>query len=234
MAVENLGQILRSSHPPGVGSPVRQADDSRQADPQRTLTALERLERSVGRRYSGCAFENFRILTDRHSKAVAACREYAAEFRDHVRDGVSLLLLGPRGTGKDHLMVATLKAIVQGYSIRRAGAVVYRDGLSMYSHFRSHLKDEDQLVSHLLKVDLLAISDLLPPTGPLSEYEQRILIRVIDGRYRECRPIAATLNVTKFGELESRIGPQAADRLRDGAKVVPCIWESYRAINAET
>ncbi|MEM9588989.1 MAG: ATP-binding protein [Planctomycetota bacterium] len=215
-----------------------QIDRSRDRDawleePQPPPTGLTWVDQAIGRRYRSCRFANFKAETNGQRHALESCVRYVEEFGQHVRDGVSLVFIGPKGTGKDHLMVSVLRAIVLGYphkSSRRRRAV-YRDGLRLFAEFRGSIgssKGEDTIVGSYTEPHLLALSDPLPPTGSLSEYEQRMLLRIIDGRYRECRPTTATLNVANRDELDARMGAQAADRLLDGAIVVRCDWESYR------
>ena len=190
---------------------------------------------AVGRRYHHCTIDGYEVQSDEQAKAVAQCRNYITRFGEHARNGVSLVFLGPKGTGKDHLMIAVVKAICLGYpqdgdSRNRA---VYRDGLRLFAEFRAAMNrtsnvDEDAIVAKYVQPRLLALSDPVPPAGELSEYEKRMILRIIDGRYRECLPMTATLNVKSRGELDHRLGPQAADRLCDDAVTVFCNWKSYR------
>jgi DNA replication protein DnaC len=188
------------------------------------------IDASIGRRYVDCDFANYKTSTPEQKAAVAKCREYVRDFRTNLERGFSLVLIGPKGTGKDHLMVAVVKRIAMGFDI--PGKVVYRDGLTMFSEFRDAIRtnvSEDTIVERYTRPRLLAVSDPVPPIGTLSEYEQRIWLRIVDGRYRNCLPIAATVNVQSRSELDGRMGPQAADRLCDSAVVVKCNWKSYRS-----
>lgn len=189
------------------------------------------LDQHVGKRYRDCTRDNFIISRPEQQQAVEACSEYVHNFPKHNVEGRSLVLYGPKGTGKDHLLVAVLRSIAT--RLNRAGAVVYRDGLSLFAEFRQAISDptvsEERLIERFARRPmLLAISDPLPPSGSLSEFEQRTLLRVIDYRYRNCLPCAATLNVASRSELETRMGAQAADRLCDDAVMIPCNWPSYR------
>ncbi len=130
-------------------------------------------------------------------------------------------------------MYATIKGIVERFKLP-AGRVIYRDGLRLFSQFKSRFDDrnstdtEDSIVDSYIKPHLFAVSDPLPPKGSLSEYESRMWLRIVDGRYRDMRPTAATINVSSREELEDRMGAQAADRLCDEAFIVKCNWPSHR------
>ncbi len=228
--------------PPTIGQIATGEVEPKQQPPKRRmpLDGLSGVEASptasvdaaIGKRYADCTFQGFRQLTPMHESAVAVCRDYVTHFGTYRTEGKSLVLFGPKGTGKDHLMVATIKSILIGYG-RNPGDIVYRDGLRLFAEFRHAIKsgatDEDAIVEKYIHPHLLALSDPIPPAGSLSEYEQRMLLRIVDGRYRDCLPMAATLNVKDRNELEQRMGPQAADRLCDGAVLVPCNWASYRS-----
>lgn len=190
------------------------------------------IENEIGKRYARCRLDAFRCDGESNAAktaAIEACRDYAISFDKHHRDGVSLVLIGPKGTGKDHLMSATIMEIAR--RLGRPGRVVFRDGLKLFAEFRSAFNTnitEQAIVDRYQAPALLALSDPLPPRGELSEFEQRMLLRIVDSRYREMLPLAATCNVSSRDELETRIGVQAADRILDHAIVVKCNWESFR------
>lgn len=78
---------------------------------------------------------------------------------------------------------------------------------------------------------ILWMSDIVPPTGPLTAYQQTTLFNLIDLRYSSVLPTWVTVNaVDADEELDDLIGDQSADRLRDGALVLGCCWSSYRKI----
>jgi DNA replication protein DnaC len=198
------------------------------------------LAEAVGRRYRDCRLDNWvpgghkgqgaQEANAAMEKALQQSRGYVTNFHEHVRKGQSIVFVGPKGAGKDHLMVGVLRAIVEDYQVS-THRVRYIDGLSLFGEFRDTIKGnatETSVVERHCKPHLLAISDPLPPTGDLSDYEQRMMLRLIDKRYRDCRPMAATINASSREEVERRMGPQAADRLLDDAVVVMCNWPSYR------
>jgi len=202
-------------------------------DPDGAVEATHYIDQHVGRRYAGCSFDNFETGPSEQAKkksALDACVEYATNFREHFEAGRSLILVGPKGTGKDHLLTATIRKIARNFG--KPGKVMFRDGLKLFSEFRAAFGDnattEQSIVDRYLSPALLAISDPLPPRGTLSEHEQRMALRIIDGRYRESRPLALTINAVNRQEISDRLGVQACDRIFDCAVVVRCVWESYR------
>lgn len=204
----------------------------RTPEPDGAVEATHYIDQNVGRRYAGCSFENFETGPKEAAKkaeALAACVEYAANFRQHFEAGRSLILVGPKGTGKDHLLTATIRRIATNFG--KPGKVMFRDGLKLFGEFRAAFgttQTEQSIVDKYITPALLAISDPLPPRGTLSEHEQRMALRIIDGRYREARPLALTINAVNRQEISDRLGVQACDRIFDCAVVVRCVWESYR------
>ncbi len=79
---------------------------------------------------------------------------------------------------------------------------------------------------------MLVLDDVLPPNGVLTEYQASTLHRLIDARYRRCRPTWVTMNAADGAEAERGMGPQVVDRLRHGALALFCSWPSYRKAQA--
>jgi DNA replication protein DnaC len=190
------------------------------------------IDQQIGKRYVRCRLDTFRCDGENAAakqKAVDQCREYVNQFADHYEAGRSLVVIGPKGTGKDHLVSAVVREIAR--RLGKPGAVIFRDGLTLYSEFKSafdQVGSQDAIVAKYVAPKLFAVSDPVPPSGPLSNYDQQIILRIIDGRYRECRPIAVTVNCATRAEMATRMGAQATDRLFDCAIVVPCNWPTFR------
>jgi DNA replication protein DnaC len=183
---------------------------------------------NIGARYAECSWESYVATTPEQRVALEQCIDYFDHFPMHARQGAGLILIGPPGTGKDHLLIATAKRIMDRYLKCK---IRYRDGMSVVSELRSHKYDEDETsrIAELYAApSLLCLSDPVPPSGELDDFDKRCMYRVIDRRYRESLPTCATLNVASRKELDLKIGTQVADRLCDRAVVVKCNWESFR------
>lgn len=191
------------------------------------------IDSAVGRRYSGCRLDNYDTSgkdSDAKQNAKDIVLGYVTDFPKHFESGSSLVLVGAKGTGKDHLMVAAIREIAK--RMNAPSKVIFRDGLRLYSEFRaafSSTTTEDEIVDKYIRPHLLAISDPVPPDGMLSEHEKRMALRIIDGRYREKKPMVVTINAGNREEITERLGSQATDRLLDDAIIVRCNWVSYRS-----
>lgn len=194
----------------------------------KTKQAMDDFLKRRGRLYSGCTFDNYAIENANQRKVVDALRAYARQSRDFIPSGKNVLLIGPKGTGKDHLLVALAKAcfMESGYHPE------WCNGVDVLDSFRREAMSSypSSFGCSFVATNILYVSDLLPPTGTLSENEQRRLFRVIDSRYSDRKSTWLSLNVQDGAEAEQRMGSQTVDRLRHDALVLFCNWESYRRV----
>ena len=181
---------------------------------------------AVGERYWQCSIANFHAVEEAAKSARTAVDEYCRSIVESVKSGAGLLLFGPKGTGKDHLLShASMCAIAHG--IR----VLWKNGADLFGDVRDSIGadgGERQFLVQFIRAPVLYISDPLPPAGKLTEFQAATLFRILDGRYRARRPTWVSVNATGRVDLEERLGAQNADRLRDGAVAIYCNWPSYR------
>lgn len=190
-----------------------------------------RLRERLGKRYAECKLSNFQLSEDvkdreRQVKVVDALRSYAEQMPKHLGSGKGIVLYGPAGTGKDHLLAAMMQ-----HACWMNFGVAWRNGMDLYAERRDAISSEKlerELIQDLAQPDVLSISDPIPPTGTLTEGQMEFLFRIVDARYRQCKPIWVTANFAEGKEAESRIGKQVVDRLRDGALALHCNWPSFR------
>lgn len=138
-----------------------------------------------------------------------------------------MILFGGVGAGKDHLLTALLRIAVDHHGF----SAQWIDGLEFFMQARDIIggnKSEVDFVNGLLKSDVLAISDPVPPSGSLTDFQLCLLHRVIDGRYRRRKATWLTCNVEGGTDLGQRVGIPVLDRLRHNAVSFHCNWESYR------
>jgi DNA replication protein DnaC len=193
----------------------------------------EHFQAKRGLRYFQCLFENYEATNEPQLKAVDSLKEYAANADDNLRNGKNIILFGPKGSGKDHLLVATCREIFY-----QCGAIIHwEQGIDLFRAIPSGQRDYIQNSScdtrPEMTADFLYVSDLLPPTGVLNERQQAELFRLVDHRYSHMKPTLITLNVSSSEEAERRIGSQAVDRLRDNALVIHTNWDSKRSNKRE-
>lgn len=182
--------------------------------------------RTVGPRLERATLDNYACRLPGQRAVLQALREYAGEIHSEIGAGNGIVLFGPSGTGKDHLLVALAKlAIKEGFSID------FRYGPDLYGEIRDRIERHDlegPWVDRLALADVLLLSDPVPTRGDLTPHQASMLQRVLDRRYRKMRPTWVTLNVQSGREADERIGAAIVDRLKHGAVVAYCDWPSFR------
>jgi DNA replication protein DnaC len=181
-------------------------------------------------RSEDCWLKNFDQSHDHQAAAVSQLADYCREAARRVGAGEGLLLFGPKGTGKDHLIVAVARA-----AIRVGKSVRWQNGMDLFGDIRDAIDKGDaerEIVRRLVAPDVLYLSDPLPPVGNLTEFQGSMLFRILDGRYSRRKPTWCSVNVASGNELDGRMGAQNGDRLRDGALAIFCDWPSYRKVKA--
>ena len=196
----------------------------------------ERVEAWIARsglegRFYEARFDNYRVSGEQQAKVLEACRAFAASVKSD--SGTSLWLIGPPGTGKTHLGSSMVRHLIEERDQMAAifsGREIIRSLRATWGQkgprgFRGQATTEEQLLDDLGRMTLLVIDEIGMNFG--SDAEQVQLFDVIDLRYKHRRPTVLMSNLTTK-ELKGAIGERAYDRLREGAQVLPCNWESYR------
>jgi DNA replication protein DnaC len=187
------------------------------------------LSKRRGERYDRCRIDNYVCRNEKQAEVVARLKEFIPKMRESTKNGGGILLFGPKGTGKDHLAMAMAHAAI-GLNIE----VHWINGADMRGDVRDSTRTNDLEREYVRKLSLpkiLWISDPLPVAGNLTDAQQDRLFRVLDARYSRMLPTWVTVNVSSRDELEQRMGPQNADRVRDGALALYCDWPSHREVS---
>lgn len=202
-------------------------------DEQHGLLAAERAIASVaqqlGPRYSPsrATLEGFQVYHEQEQRPVLRrLQAFAADLPGRIERGEGLVLYGPVGTGKDHLLAALL------YRAANLGIVgQWVSGQEIYGLIRDQMDSggsEAGLLAKLSSPTILAISDPIPPIGDPSAWNVAQLYRLLDRRYRLMRPTWCSLNALSAEDADAKLSAPVFDRLRDGAELVGCFWPSYR------
>jgi DNA replication protein DnaC len=185
------------------------------------------------KRYRGATLDNFETEHEGQAEILAKVRALASCVRELIKAGSSVVWYGTPGTGKDHLMIALLRAaIVQGAFSPQfvAGATLYRC-LAPY-RFRGSDTDDGNFAFYE-EASVLAISDPLPAGCDPSSKDLVNLFELVDARYNARLPTWATMNVESEEEMQDHLTPQIYDRLKEGGYFLPCFWPSYRSARKE-
>jgi len=180
------------------------------------VAGLQRLA-GIPERFADATFANFKI-TMTNGTAVNSAIALATHFEDAKKTGRGLVLVGPVGVGKTHLIVAILKKLIaKGTSAR----YIYAPDLLGLLRDRSRNPEGASLLDitfrEICSESVIAIDDIGVDRD--TEWTVAQYTRIIDGRYRTKK---ITLLATNLGmeDLEAVIGPRSMSRLLESNDVI--------------
>lgn len=184
--------------------------------------------KSAGLRARNWSLNSYKVSDPYQREVVDLVKDWADKFEQRVKRGEGLVLLGPVGTGKDHLAFG---AVARGVSAVGSSAlwVACRE---LFSNSRDAMvgdEGERRFVRTFLAPDVLILSDPTPPVGDgLTSWQSDLLFRVVDARWRAFRPTVVTANFADDRDAENAVGAPTWDRINDRAFVAVTNWGSYR------
>jgi len=176
------------------------------------------VDAEVPRRFARKSLEEFKVMPGNREAYEAAM----AYINGEIEGG--LLLWGPVGTGKTHLVTAVLMEM-----LRKGESGFWCHAPSLLWRIRKSWdgsgESEYELLEKTGRVRHLVLDEL--GKDKPSEWTRLSLLRVIDRRYNEELPILATTNFSP-GELADRLGDWNMSRLVEMCEVIEVKGEDYR------
>lgn len=173
-------------------------------------------------RFRHCTFAGYTPRTAKQRQALAIIE--AARKAGHFDEGGWLILAGPAGVGKTHLLAALHLAEAAVDELANAADYVwldYPEAARAWANRTTHAAD----LQLLRGAWMLCIDDLCPPR---CEAEAEALFALVAARYDEGgQGLAISTNIPP-AELTRRLGDRIGDRLLDGAAVAALDGKSMR------
>ena len=177
----------------------------------------------IGSRYDNATLETYEPATKSQRMALDAIKAHSTgvcAFSENI------VLYGPCGSGKDHLLIGLAKkAIAKGMTVR------WVFGVDLFREMRDAIgtgSSEREVIASLVRPDILILSDPAPPDASVTDHQRSTLLSVLDQRYRKCKPTWSTINATNRDEAIDRLGGQSVDRLWTDASQIFVNAPSHR------
>lgn len=221
------GRIIYSSCPDCIRvAEELKAEQEAEASRERARQEYIRLAGMAGvpARFAGRTLAKFKAETPEQSRALSIASDFVANWTEVQRQGRWLVFSGQPGTGKSHLAIAIIQALLPAYVGR------YMTCMELIQRLRSTWRrdsedSEVEMLDQLAQLPLLVIDEVGVQYG--TDSEQNHLFDVLDRRYREMMPTILLTNQDKDG-FKSFVGDRVYDRMTECARWVPFAWPSYR------
>jgi DNA replication protein DnaC len=174
----------------------------------------------IPERYRLETFDTYECTTEKQRRTVQYFREY--------RGDKNIIIHGPPGTGKTHLLWALIKANREA-RYWKLSDIIRRVKCSFAPTAR---ESEEDILNELAKVKILALDEIGRQTG--SDFETNLIFDLIDMRYSNYRVTILCSNLPLVGEevgeasITGYLGSAAIDRINENAIEICCDWDNYR------
>jgi len=186
--------------------------------------AAIRQQLGVPERFAKSGLRDWHADSDNAHAVKAAALHYLRTVREQPAMWRTLLLSGPPGTGKTHLLCALANNLAEaGIVARYTTLQAMLDAIK--SAYSDASKSEAGQIQRYVHCDFLALDEIDVMRG--SDNDRALLFAVVNGRYNALKPIAIATNQTPEG-LAEYITERVLDRLLEGAITLRCNWPSIR------
>ena len=174
----------------------------------------------ISQRFKNRKFDTFKT-TKENKKAFETAKRYAEKYP--IENGLGLLITGTCGTGKTHLAVAILHALLE-----KGCQGLFCTVPDLLAEIRrSYSADEEsKKIKEIMRARFLVLDDL--GAEKTTDWVQEQLYMLINYRYEYELPTVITSNLN-IGQLAQKIGERSASRLLEMCVGIELNGEDYRA-----
>jgi len=167
-------------------------------------------------------YKNVHLLAMRNGKR--SIMDWGRKFRDHMKTGRSLVILGDVGTGKNHLTSALINYVIENFFVQCLFTSVTQIFLELKDSFSRSDVSEKKVLDKFTSVGLLVVNEIGLNTG--TDYEFEKINYILNERIDQCLPFVLISNLSS-DQLALAVGDRLDDRIAEHP-VLNFKWPSFR------
>lgn len=181
---------------------------------------------SLPKRFVGRTLENWTARTPDQLRVLEEVSDFFRDPQASVSDGRSYAFIGGCGTGKTHLAVGMIRALIDAGFTAKYANVPEAIARVKATYGANRTESEEQVIESFTSPDLLVLDEVGVQFG--TETENLVLFRILNRRYEDMKPTVLISNVT-MDKLTAFVGERVIDRLSEGGGgILEFTWESAR------
>ena len=177
-------------------------------------------------RFISKSLENYETKTQWQKEAKATIQNYIDHLDENLTTGRNIIMIGSVGTGKTHLSISLLKAVIDN-----GGLGMFTTAGDIFMNIRNTWqansdKSTLDVTQRFCDMDFLVIDEIGVQRG--TDNEREILFSILNERYNYFRPTVLLSNLPIDG-VRGYIGERIYDRLKEnGGLLITLNGQSYR------
>ena len=147
---------------------------------------------------------------------------------ENIKGGKGLLLHGPVGTGKTHLVAAIIDYIARMHKRQFEGNMIFITLINLLAELRYSVQERsktESIIREYQKCSLLIVDDF--GTEKETDWTAETIYNIINYRYEEAKPTLITTNAN-IEEFFEYFDERLASRLMEICTIIPVGGKDYR------